>query len=354
MMNIQLSKSVTKEITLMTDKKNNSNLGKARKVKQDEFYTQLTDIEKELKHYKPHFKGKTVYCNCDDPFKSGFFKYFFLNFDILGLKKLITTCYSSQDINNQSKNDSKQAMYIEYVSTKTNIKELELKEIKPIKLKGDGDFRSDECIELLKQADIVVTNPPFSLFREYVAQLIEYDKKFLIIGSLNAITYKDIFTFIKDNKLWQGYGNGAMTFKVPDSYTGTCNGDNGQKQASLGNICWYTNLNTTKRHEDIIMYKEYSPEAYPKYDNFDAINVNKLNEIPMDYYGKMGVPITFLDKYNPKQFDIIGNFHAGSSGSDLGATKTETITNGKTIMWNGAVINKKPLYARIIIQRKKQ
>jgi len=320
----------------------NSNLRKAAKAKQDEFYTQLSDVEKELRHYKQHFKDKIVYCNCDDPVGSSFFKYFHNNFKQLGIKKLMTTCYKNE-------NSSKKAYYLEYLGP-TGAQDL-ITDLNYYYLEGDGDFRSDECTNLLKQADIVVTNPPFSLFREFVAQLIKYDKKFLIIGSLNAITYNDIFNHIKNNKMWLGYSNGSMSFRVPDTYTGACSGVAGQKEAKLGNICWYTNLDISKHSENIILCKKYTEEEYPKYDNYDAINVNKVKDIPEDYYGAMGVPITFLDKYNPKQFDILGSFHAGANAEDLGATKTEIITSGKTIMWNGPVVNKTPLYVRIIIQK---
>ena len=315
-------------------KKTKANLSKAKTAKQDEFYTKLSDIENELKYYKQHFKGKIVYCNCDDPMKSSFWKYFALNFKRLGLQKLITTCYKSQDINEHSQNDSKQAVCIEYYGNISGSGILEREDVKYIYLKGDGDFRSEECVNILKQADVVVTNPPFSLFREYVDQLIEYDKKFLIVGSLNAITYKNIFSLIKDNKLWVGYGNGAMTFKVPDNYVGTCEGDPGKKQASLGNISWYTNLDISKRSEDIILYKEYVAKDYPKYDNYDAIEVSKVAEIPTEYFGAMGVPITFLSKFNPTQFEII-KFRKGDDDKDLS-------------------INGKCPYFRIIIKRKQQ
>lgn len=301
----------------MTNKKN-TNLHKAKKDKQDEFYTQKEDVEAELKHYKTHFKDKVVYCNCDDPYKSSYFKYFFLKFDELGLKKLMATCYKSQDPEAPSQNNSKQAIYLEYVSGKTGILDEELKKIKIHNLKGDGDFRSEECIELLKQADIVVTNPPFSLFREYVAQLIKYDKKFLIIGSQMAITYKEIYSLIHANKVWLGYGNKKMTFKVPASYTGTFTNAAGETCKSLGNVCWYTNLTIDKRNDTIDFYKKYAdtPEDYPKYDNYDAIDVGEVKKIPGDYTGELGVPITFLNKHNPNQFDLI-RFRKGNDDKDL-------------------------------------
>ena len=288
----------------------NKNLNRAKEAKKDEFYTQLEDINNELRHYREHFRGKTVLCNCDDPRISNFFTYFAYNFEFLGLKKLITTCYKNQDIDLFSQNRCEQAVYLIYEGDKNGNRVPDAEEIGVRPLKGDGDFRSKECIELLKEADIVVTNPPFSLFREYVAQLMEYEKKFLIIGSQNNVTYKEIFPLLMQNKIWLGYKSGDMAFKVPaDSEpraTRYWEDEQGQKWRSLGNICWFTNLDHKKRHEDLILYKTYSPEEYPLYDNFDAINVNKTEDIPMNYDGVMGVPITFLDKYNPEQFEILG------------------------------------------------
>ena len=307
----------------------NINLSKAKKNKKDEFYTQLTDIEKELKHYKRHFKDKVVFCNCDDPRVSNFFHYFSYNFEKLGLKRLITTCYKNQDMESFSHNDSEKAVYLEYEGDKNRNNIPDPEEIGIKTLKGDGDFRSEECIELLKQADIVVTNPPFSLFREYVAQLVEYDKKFLIIGNLNAITYKEIFKLIKENKLWFGASihSGDREFGVPDSYPLEAAGyriDNeGKKFIRVKGVRWFTNLDYKERHEDLILYKKYNAKEYPKYDNYDAINVNKAKEIPMDYDDVMGVPITFMDKYNPDQFEIIGNEY------DLNINKGRGYINGK-------------------------
>lgn len=321
----------------MSKQSQNTNLHSAKTGKKDEFYTQLSDIEKELKHYKEHFKGKTILCNCDDPRVSNFFHYFSYNFEQLGLKKLIATCYKSQNIDLFSQNNSEKAIYLEYTGDKNGDNIPNPEEIGIKNLKGDGDFRSQECIELLKQADIVVTNPPFSLFREYVAQLIEYKKEFIIIGSQNAITYKEIFTYIKENKIWIGYNSGDMSFKVPNHYeekkTRFWKDELGQKWRSLGNICWFTNIDISKRHEDLILYKKYTPEEYPKYDNYDAINVKKVAEIPIDFEGAMGVPITFMDKYNPEQFEIV-RFRKGDDGKDL-------------------VINGKSPYFRIIIKNKK-
>ncbi|HRO75966.1 MAG TPA: adenine-specific methyltransferase EcoRI family protein [Crocinitomicaceae bacterium] len=313
----------------------NSNLHQAKNNKKDEFYTQLSDVEKELKHYKEHFKDKVVYCNCDDPRISNFFHYFSYNFEKLGLKKLITTCYKNQERDLFSENKSEQAIYLEYNGDKNgnNIPDAEEIGIKP--LQGDGDFRSQESIELLKQADIVVTNPPFSLFREYVAQLIEYDKKFVIVGHQNAITYKDIFKLIKENKIWLGYGfsGGAGHFinqHYEDYATAT---DRKEGMIRVSGVHWFTNLDINKRHEDLILYKTYNPEEYPKYDNYNAIEVSKTKDIPMDYSGAMGVPITFLDKYNPEQFEIV-KFRKGDDDKDLS-------------------INGKCPYFRILIKNKK-
>ena len=296
----------------------NKNLHQAKSNKKDEFYTQLADIENELRHYSDHFRGKVVYCNCDDPRVSNFFHYFAYNFRILGLKKLITTCYKNQQMDMFSQNDSERAIYLEYDGTQNETGVPDVEDIGVRCLAGDGDFRSAECIELLKQADIVVTNPPFSLFREYVAQLIEHDKKFVIIGHQNAITYKEIFPLIKDNKLWLGHGTMGrdMLFDVPADYGQELletkkEGSayrivNGVVMGRLGNAAWFTNLEHSRRREDLILYKRYSPEEYPRYDNYDAIEVSKTKEIPMDWDGAMGVPISYLDKHSPDQFEIDG------------------------------------------------
>ncbi len=289
----------------------NTNLHAAKNTKKDEFYTQLSDIENELKHYWHHFKNKTVYCNCDDPRISGFFHYFSYGFEAFGLKKLITACYKNQNMDLFSQHDCEQAIYLEYEGDKNHNKVPDPEEIGVKAFKGDGDFRSPEAIKLLEQADIVVTNPPFSLFREYVSQLVEYDKKFVIIGDQNAITYKEIFKLIKENKIWLGYDNGGTKwFRVPDNYDIKTESrkkiENGTKYFSKGSINWFTNLDHQKRHEELILYKKYTPADYPTYDNYDAIEVSKVKEIPMDYAGAMGVPITFMDKYNPDQFEILG------------------------------------------------
>ena len=262
----------------------NTNLKTAKKNKNDEFYTLMEDIEKEMRYYKDFFKGKVVYCNCDDARESNFFKYFSLNFEFLGLKKLITTGYKA---------DGKGVVLV-YEGDKNGNRRVDNEEIIVNELNGDGDFRSEECIEYLKECDVVVTNPPFSLFRQYVKQLMDYDKKFIIIGNQNAITYKEIFPYIKNNQLWLGM-NFVKSFEKP----------NGDIQ-KFGNISWFTNIENKRRNEEIDLYKKYSFEDYPKYDNYDAIEVSRVDEIPMDYDGVMGVPITFLYKYNPTQFEIIG------------------------------------------------
>jgi hypothetical protein len=334
----------------MAKKAKNSSLSSAKNNKEDEFYTQLSDIEKELKYYRNHFENKVVYCNCDDPRVSNFFVYFSLNFEKLGLKKLVTTCYKNQERDLFSQNDSEQAIYLEYNGDKNGNNIPDPEEIGIVHLNGDGDFRSKESISLLTQADIVVTNPPFSLFREYVAQLIEHDKKFIIIGSQNAVTYKEIFSLIRENKIWLGNNSGDMEFKVPEYYeeraTRYRQDETGQKWRSLGNICWFTNLDISKRHNDLILYKTYNPDEYPKYDNYDAINVNKVAEIPLDYKGAMGVPITFLDKYNPNQFEII-------SSNDIRLNENTPYKEHGLIKDKDGTINGKPTYVRIVIKHKK-
>ena len=343
----------------------NENLSAAKNAKKDEFYTQLVDIENELKHYKNHFKDKVVLCNCDDPYESNFVKYFAMNFNSLGIKKLIATCYATSPVMYTQLScfagEDKPFTVISgrkpYVIEITEIKdengdgavdltdfELILKKNKPKMLQGDGDFRSDECIEFLKEADIVVTNPPFSLFREYVAQLIEYEKKFIIIGNVNAITYKEVFPLIKENKMWLGYSihSGDREFRVPDTYPLKSAGyrvdENGVKYIRVKGVRWFTNIDYEERHEDLILYKFYNPEEYPTYDNYNAINVNKTAEIPCNYDGAMGVPITFLDKYNPEQFEIIG--------LDRYTVPKEYLVGGRV------AINGKPRYARILIRKK--
>lgn len=294
--------------------KNNNNLHTAKTAKNDEFYTMLTDIEKEMRYYKDFFKGKVVYCNCDDARESNFFKYFSLNFEFLGLKKLITTGYKA---------DGKGVVLV-YEGDKNGNRRVDNEEIVVKELNGDGDFRSEECIEYLKQADVVVTNPPFSLFRQYVKQLMDYGKKFIIIGNQNAITYKEISPYIKNNQLWLGMSmNGSNRwFVAPDSYEVKENAagykldEKGRKMFFVNGVTWFTNIENKRRNEKIDLYKRYSFEDYPKYDNYDAIEVSRVDEIPMDYDGVMGVPITFLYKYNPTQFEII-KFRKGDDDKDL-------------------------------------
>jgi len=342
-------------------------------AKEDEFYTQLSDIENELKHYKTHFENKVVFCNCDDPFESNFFKYFALNFNTLKLKKLICTGYDTSPVMGKQLSlfDDIDDNFIEkryaYKIEITNVGDMNkdgsfdindilylLKQKKNVLklLKGNGDFRSDECIELLKDSDIVVTNPPFSLFREYMAELIKYEKNFLVIGNQNNVSTKDFFPLIKDNKVWMGYKCGDMSFMVPDYYqpreTRFWIDENGQKWRSLGNICWYTNLDIPKRHENLLLYKKYSKEEYQEYDNYKAINVDKVSDIPEDYFGVMGVPVTFLDKYNPEQFKIIGHTHSADKTEDV-----EKLRTSKTDRHRG-LINGKQKYERILIQRVKK
>ncbi len=345
----------------------NQRLTQARKNKSDEFYTQLIDIENELKHYKEHFKGKTVFCNCDDPYESNFFKYFAVNFNHLGLKKLIATCYNGSPVSGthfplfeEHKEITKTAhkIVITEVKDENNDGAIDLSDVEHLiknkknvltQLKGDGDFRSKECSELLKQADIVVTNPPFSLFREYVAQLVEYNKKFLIIGNQNAITYKEIFKLIRNNQLWLGASihNGDREFMVPKGYdiSKNCRYDEkGNKYIRVRGPRWFTNLDYRERHEDLVLYKKYTPEEYPTYDNYDAINVNKTADIPYDYDGVMGVPITFLDKYNPNQFEILDLNPHFFTLQEQGLPKIKQLTLKK--------VGEKDPYARILIKRR--
>jgi hypothetical protein len=332
----------------------NNNLNAAKAAKKDEFYTQLEDINNELRHYREHFRGKTVLCNCDDPRVSNFFTYFAYNFEFLGLKRLITTCYKNQDADLFSQHQSEKAVYLIYEGDKNGNKIPDPEEIGIHPLKGDGDFRSRECIELLKQADIVVTNPPFSLFREYVAQLIEYDKKFLIIGHQNAIKYKEIFPLIMRNMVWLGYGfkGGAGHFISKYEDTATA-GDHRDGMIRVSGVNWFTNLEIKKRQEELILYKHYTPEEYPTYDNYDAIEVSKTELIPYDYEGIMGVPITFMDKYNPNQFEIV----ALTDRDCPLCTKKYTSMDFKNFsdLNRNAVLNingvMKSLYTRILIRR---
>lgn len=323
----------------MARKATNGLLQKAKKSKSDEFYTQLSDIESELQHYKSHFKNRIVYCNCDDPQTSNFFNYFALNFKELGLKKLIVSCYRKQTRDLFNTKEDENGFFYEYTGTEGEKKKPNSTDI--IHFNGDGDFRNSESIELLKQSDIIVTNPPFSLFRDHVAQLVKYDKKFLIIGNVNAITYKEIFKLIKENKAWLGInlGRGVSGFIVPKHYelygTEARVDSFGNSIVSPNNCLWLTNLDTFKRHEDIKLTKIYfgNESEYPKYDNYDGININKTQDIPLDYRGCMGVPITFLHKFNPDQFEII-KFRKGNDEKDLS-------------------INGKCPYFRIIVKNKR-
>jgi len=355
----------------------NSNLHKANKAKKDEFYTQLVDIEKELKHYKDQFKGKVVYCNCDDPFESNFFKYFASNFNAFKLKRLIATSYRPSPIANTQLGlfgDDK-TLEPEKGRPKTNANKFIINEVKDLDgdgafdlrdiaeqlkanknnewtpLEGDGDFRSLESIELLKQADIVVTNPPFSLFREYMAQLVEYKKKFLIIGNTNAITYKEIFKLIKDNKLRTGYTNFniGMFFEVPKEWEQYHHIDqNGKKIARVSTSCWFTNLDVEKHKQDIVLYKKYNEKDYPKYDNYVGIEVSKVQEIPSDYRDVMGVPITFVDKYNSNQFEILARADANIANEN-----NPYHIKGFSDKGGAPMIGGKFIYKRILIKNKK-
>ena len=311
----------------------NNNLHNAKRAKNDEFYTRLEDIEKEMCHYREHFRGKVVYCNCDDPKESNFFKFFSLQFEFLGLKKLISTGY---------KENGHGVAYI-YEGDKNENNLPDDSEIRTYELQGNGDFRSEECIEFLKEADVVVTNPPFSLFREYVSQLVEYGKKFLLLGNNNAITYKEIFPLIMSNKMWLGYSNNkTMEFVLSDSYEKWDRIENGKKIGKVPAISWFTNLEHDHRNRPLDLTQRYDPRYYPKYDNYNAIECSKVMDIPRDYDGVIGVPITFLDKYCPNQFRIIGCTESEGKG----------FSNG---LWNGGVtqpmVDNKRIYKRLFIQK---
>lgn len=318
-------------------------LSAAKRAKKDEFYTQLDDIAEEVRHYAEHFRGKVVLCNCDDPRISNFFHYFSHNFERLGLRKLVATCYRSQERDLFTRNACERAIWLEYAGDRNGNRVPDPEEIGIHALRGDGDFRSAECVALLEKADVVVTNPPFSLFREYVAQLVQHGKKFLIIGNVNALTYKEIFPLVKENRLWLGASihGGDRKFGVPDDYplaAATCGVDEkGQRFIHVKGVRWFTNLDYRQRHEDLVLYETYSPEKYPKYDNYDAINVDRTNEIPADYDGVMGVPITFLDKYSPEQFEIVG----------LDRYVEDNPHYGHRFLLNG-----RETYARILIRRR--
>jgi len=329
----------------------NSGLQTARRNKKDEFYTQLVDIEREMRHYRRHFKGKVVYCNCDDPYVSAFFEYFAKNFEFLGLRKLITTCSRSQQLNLFSQNDSEQSIKLEYTGGAPNSLPTP-DNIGVTPLKGDGDFRSQECIDILKEADIVVTNPPFSLFSAYVAQLASFNKKFIIIGHQNAITYKEVFSLIKENKMWLGYGfkRNMAHFIAPHYEDTASDADHREGLIRVSGVVWYTSLDHNKRHEEMILVQRYhgNESAYPNYDNYNAIEVSKTQHIPMDYEAAMGVPITFLTKYNPDQFEIIGSDYEVKMGILPDIVKSE---------WKGkidrAYLNGKRMYARLLVRNRK-
>ena len=362
-------------------------LAASKSAKKDEFYTQYSDIEKEMYHYSDQFRNKTVFCNCDDPFESEFFMFFAMNFEALGLKRLIATCYIDSPIAGEQLSlfddpQAEPAYKIEItgatmIRTPADVKEFVKGNVQH--LVGNGDFRSHECLEFLKQSDIVVTNPPFSLFREFLAQLIAYGKQFIIIGNVNAITYKEVFPLIMDNKLWMGVSihSGDREFRVPDHYPLQASGfridEQGRKYIRVKGVRWFTNMDNAQRHEFMPLYKRYSPQDFPRYDNFDAINVDVSADIPEDYDGSIGVPITFLDKYCPEQFQICGitktwfggaskiypqQIQVNSDGrkstvtklNDGAALKLKSPPDGKTyyIVDNDYYIQ---LYARVIIKK---
>ena len=332
-----------------------SALTAAKRAKKDEFYTQRVDIENELRHYKSHFEGKVVLCNCDDPRQSEFFKYFAENFEKLKLKRLIAVCYKSQDVDLFSQGDCERAIKQVYEGDKNGNMIVDDDEVGVFNLKGDGDFRSNECIEILKEADIVVTNPPFSLFREYLAQLMKFDKKFLIIGNVTAVTHSELFSYIRDNRIWLGASihSGDRKFGVPEGYPLNAAGcgidENGKRFIRVKGVRWFTNLDYPQRHEILPLYKRYTPNEFPKYDNYDAINVDKTSDIPYDYDGIMGVPITFIDKYNPEQFELIG-IGRGELGREIGVKKNARGRTDLQLTVEGKVTWP---FQRILIRRRK-
>ena len=354
----------------MADTSLNATLGRAKEAREDEFYTQLNDIENELRHYRKHFRDKVVLCNCDDPYESNFFRYFALNFNRLGLKRLIATCYSGSPITGTQLSlfgdvteEERRTPYKAVVTTvhdttgdggvdMLDVAELfRLGENSIKRLEGDGDFRSAECEALLDEADIVVTNPPFSLFREYVTQLVENGKGFVIIGPYSATKYKETFPLIRKGKMWLGYNSGDMAFTVPDYYepreTRYWQDETGQKWRSMGNICWFTNLDIKRRHEERVLVRRYSPDAYFHYTNYDGIDVPRLTEIPCDWPGNMGVPITFLSEHNPDQFEIVG-LGEGDLAKEIGITRNH---EGRTkVEYRDADGKFKRPWARIIIR----
>lgn len=367
-------------------------LGQAKINKKDEFYTQLSDIEAEMKYYRSFFNGKTVLCNCDDPYESNFFKYFAMNFNFLGLKKLIATSYETspimytqldifgneEPIAIKSNGRKPYKIVITEVTDENGDGATDLSDVEYLirnkknvltELTGNGDFRNSECIELLKESDVVVTNPPFSLFRDYIDILMKYEKKFIIIGSINAISYKEFFPLIRDNKVWMGSSihSGDREFRVPDDYPLKASGfrvdENGNKYIRVKGIRWWTNIDYKERHEELVLYKKYAPNLYPTYYKYDAINVDSTKDIPRDYYGIMGVPITFMDKYCPEQFEIIG-LGITESGMALGIGLDLSDEEMKRFKKDSAAFRKGTLfyldengkakvpYARILIKRR--
>ena len=355
----------------------NTALSLRNRSPKDEFYTQMTDIEAELRHYKEQFRGQIILCNCDDPYESNFFKYFAMNFNHLGLKKLIATCYAGSPIAGEQLPFSdlpsfgqavdKQAYKVEItqVPDANNDGAIDLCDVEYLlkndgnvlmPLEGDGDFRSPECVALLQESDVVVTNPPFSLFREYVTQLGTFGKKFLILGDQNAITYEEVMSQVMANNLWFGYENGGTKwFRVPDNYDITTESRkkvvDGIQYFSMGRIYWYTNLDTAKRHEFITLYRKYTPEDYPTYTNYPAIEVSRVSDIPMDYEGAMGVPITFLDRYNPQQFQILGSSRLLSEPMARHAKQGTYMQGGPRFYVPESDGTHRRLYDRLVIRR---
>jgi hypothetical protein len=357
----------------------NATFARASRAKNDEFYTQLADVEAELRHYRDQFRGKVILCNCDDPYESNFFKYFAMNFNHLGLKKLITTCYTGSPITGEQLSmldvqgmpagtAEKPAYRVEITDVPDSNKDgaIDLADVEYLLkssrnvltlLSEGGDFRSAESLALLDEADIVVTNPPFSLFREYLVGLVEHGKQFLILGSLNSITYSDVFRLVKENRLWLGYENGGEKwFRVPSSYIHTTDASKikvqeGVRFLAMKNIAWYTNLDTTKRHETLTLYKRYSPEEYPKYSNYDAIEVSTYMDIPHDYDGAMGLPITFLLRYNPDQFEILGNSESLAEPMAKHAVRGTYNGSGKRFYVPQPDGSHRRLYDRVVIRR---
>jgi len=328
----------------LVPKTKNSALNAAKKAKKDEFYTQLADIENECRHYREHFRGKTILCNCDDPRVSNFWRYFTENFEFLGLRKVIATCYKNQEVDLFTQQSSERAIYQIYEGDTNGDMKVSDDEIAVHELEGDGDFRSPECLKLLDEADIVVTNPPFSLFREFVDLLIKKEKQFLVIGNLNSISCKEIFPLIKEGKMWLGASihSGDREFHVPDTYPLEAAGyrvDNaGRKFIRVKGVRWYTNLDYAARHEPLPLFRHYEAAEFPKYDNYDAINVDKTSDIPCDYDEAIGVPISFMDKFCPDQFDILG----------IDRYIEDNPTPGRRFTLDGV-----ETYARILIRRRR-